>query len=72
MSRLELLKRVTEQGLEIEHCAPILDDMQQYFKQFGTKDCIIADLKLYLHLINEEEREELIKNVCTNINIYIL
>ena len=63
LARLELLKRTSEQKLEIEHCAHICDDMRQYFKQFGTKGCIVGDLKLYLHLLSDADKEELLENV---------
>jgi hypothetical protein len=37
--------------------------MRQYFKQFGTKGCTVADLKLYLHLLSDADKEELLENV---------
>ncbi|XP_058795847.1 N-alpha-acetyltransferase 25, NatB auxiliary subunit isoform X2 [Phymastichus coffea] len=69
LARLELLKRTSEQKLEIEHCAHICDDMRQYFKQFGTKGCIVGDLKLYLHLLSDADKEELLENIELDIGV---
>lgn len=71
LARLELLKRTSEQKLEIEHCAHICDDMRQYFKQFGTKGCIVGDLKLYLHLLSAADIEELLENVFNKFIYFI-
>ncbi|OXU18145.1 hypothetical protein TSAR_006441 [Trichomalopsis sarcophagae] len=69
LARLELLKRTSEQKLEIEHCAHICDDMRQYFKQFGNKGCIVGDLKLYLHLLSDADKEELLENIEIDIGV---
>ncbi|XP_014235651.1 N-alpha-acetyltransferase 25, NatB auxiliary subunit [Trichogramma pretiosum] len=69
LARLELLKRTAEKKLEIEHCAHICDDMRQYFKQFGTKGCIVGDLKLYLHLLSDADKEELLENIELDIGV---
>ncbi|KAJ8681185.1 hypothetical protein QAD02_016972 [Eretmocerus hayati] len=69
LARLELLKRTKEKKLEIEHCAHICDDMRQYFKQFGSKGCIVGDLKLYLHLLSDADKEELLENIEIDIGV---
>ncbi|XP_014210949.1 N-alpha-acetyltransferase 25, NatB auxiliary subunit [Copidosoma floridanum] len=69
LARLELLKRANEQKLEIEHCAHICDDMRQYFKQFGTKGCVVGELKLYLHLLSDADVEELLEHIETDIGM---
>ena len=61
LAQLELLKRIhnTDKKCDID----ILDYMRRYFTKFGSKGCVVGDLRLYLHLLTPEERQQLILNV---------
>lgn len=63
LARFELLKRAMEQDLAVKDCPSSTSLLKQYFTQFGTKDCVVSDLKRFLYLLNESEKEMMIRDV---------
>ena len=61
LARLELLKRAQETEIE---CPPgPVGVMHKYFNQFGSKGCVVSDMKIYLHLLSPSEKCILLEKV---------
>lgn len=59
---LELLKRTRNEEV-VENTAEPVNLMHQYFSQFGEKDCVVGDLRLYLDLLTPAGRLQLLQKV---------
>lgn len=61
LAHLELLKCIqnTDQKCDIDP----MHSMREYFAKFGSKGCVVGDLRLYLHLLSQEDRCKLIEQV---------
>lgn len=66
LARLELLKTARES--QIECLFSHVEDMHKYFNKFGSKGCVINDLKMYLHLLSTPEKDLLLEKVKTKDN----
>lgn len=64
LARLDLFKRARD--CEFECSLDLVEDMLKYFNQFGSKGCVVSDLKIYLHLLSMSEKNILLQKVRPN------
>ncbi|XP_076020070.1 N-alpha-acetyltransferase 25, NatB auxiliary subunit isoform X2 [Genypterus blacodes] len=64
LARLELMHRLRERGLpEANELGDPFELMVQFFGKFGDKPCCITDLKIYLHLLPQEQHVQFINQL---------
>ena len=68
LAMLELLKRTRNEEV-VENTAEPVNLMHQYFSQFGEKDCVVGDLRLYLDLLTPAGRLQLLQKIDEDVNV---
>ncbi|KAF7648446.1 hypothetical protein LDENG_00156870 [Lucifuga dentata] len=64
LARLELMHRLRGRGCPEESLlGDPLELMVQFFEKFGDKPCCITDLKIYLHLLPQDQHLQLVKRL---------
>ncbi|XP_043274527.1 N-alpha-acetyltransferase 25, NatB auxiliary subunit [Venturia canescens] len=69
LARFELYKRLGSSAPSDDGSFDIVDLMQQYFLQFGEKNCVVGDLRLYLNLLTVEERLEFLRKIDEQVGV---
>ncbi|XP_076276164.1 phagocyte signaling impaired isoform X1 [Lasioglossum baleicum] len=68
LAKFELFKRTQSKGT-IENIAEPMNIMHQYFSQFGEKDCVVEDLRLYLNLLPQAGKLELLQKIEKDVGV---
>ncbi|XP_015437860.1 PREDICTED: N-alpha-acetyltransferase 25, NatB auxiliary subunit [Dufourea novaeangliae] len=68
LAKFELFKRTKNDGV-IENTTDPVDLMYQYFSQFGEKDCVVGDLRLYLNLLTPADKLELLQKIEKDVGV---
>ncbi|XP_053986052.1 N-alpha-acetyltransferase 25, NatB auxiliary subunit [Hylaeus anthracinus] len=68
LAKFELLKHTQNKEI-IENTADPVDLMHQYFSQFGEKDCVVGDLRLYLDLLTPTGRSQLLQKIEEDVGV---
>nr|XP_031835022.1 N-alpha-acetyltransferase 25, NatB auxiliary subunit [Nomia melanderi]XP_031835023.1 N-alpha-acetyltransferase 25, NatB auxiliary subunit [Nomia melanderi]XP_031835024.1 N-alpha-acetyltransferase 25, NatB auxiliary subunit [Nomia melanderi] len=68
LAKLELFKRTQNKGV-VENAAEAMNIMHQYFSQFGEKDCVVQDLRLYLNLLTHVDKLQLLRKIENDVGV---
>ncbi|XP_033227156.1 N-alpha-acetyltransferase 25, NatB auxiliary subunit isoform X2 [Belonocnema kinseyi] len=67
LARLELFNTARESQIDCPFSH--VEDMHKYFNKFGSKGCVVSELKMYLHLLSTPEKDLLLEKIEKDIGV---